>query len=178
MRLASGLRFGLAFTAIFGLAAAVRAADAPAEAEVIHTQAQACADAMLKENYEKFADLTYPKVIELMGGRAKLIELVRQGQADMRARNTALTEFTCRPPAEAVAGGPERFAVVPFTMRMTVGKSKIRRDGYLLAISGDGGKNWTFLSGTPELKAQLKELTPNAPAALKLPPPSPIMDEK
>src|SRR6266496_5217475 len=148
-------RMALVFLAALVLVPRSLAADAPSP-EAIRLEAQACADAMLKGNFEAFADFTHPKLVELLGGRQKFIEAIKKGDAEMKAQKTAITGFTTRVPDGVVKGGSDLFAVVPTTLSMTIKDSKIKQDGYLLAVSSDGGTKWTFITG--EDRAKLKEI--------------------
>ena len=58
------------------LVAGCQSAQAPDEAvlrQVVKQKAAEINDALLKEDFGKFADLTHPKVVELMGGRQKMM---------------------------------------------------------------------------------------------------------
>jgi hypothetical protein len=145
------------------------AADAPPTPEAIRLQAQACADAMLKGDLETFANFTHPKLIELMGGRAKFIDAIKQGNAEMKAQKSAITGFSTRAPEGVVKGGNDLFAVVPMTLTLTQRETKVSHEGYLVAVSSDGGTKWTFITG--DERAKLKEILPNLPEELKLPAP-------
>src|SRR5258706_4573394 len=151
-------RMGWVVLATFVVAAPCFAADAPTP-EAIRTEAQACADAMLKGDLETFANFTHPKLIELMGGRTKFIEAIRQGNAEMKAQKSAITGFSTRAPEGVVKGGNDLFAVVPMTLTVTQRDSKIKQEGYLVAVSSDGGTKWTFITG--DERAKLKEILPN-----------------
>src|SRR5258705_6845523 len=130
-------RMALVFVAAMVLVPRSFAAEPSPEA--IRTEAQACADAMLKGNFEAFADLTHPKLIELMGGRQKFLDAIKKGDAEMKAQKAAITSFTARAPDGVVKGGADLFAIVPTTLAMTIKDSKIKQDGFLIAVSSDGG---------------------------------------
>ena len=150
-------------------AAPCRGADAPPAPESIRAAAQSCADAMLKGDFEAFANFTHPKLIEMFGGRQKFIDTIKKGDADMKAQKTSITSFTVRAPEGTTKGGADLFAVVPTTLAMMIRDSKIKQDGYLIAVSSDNGAHWTFVTGDGIERAKLKEILPNLPEELKLP---------
>jgi hypothetical protein len=165
-------RTGWAVLAALIFAQPCLAADAPPPTpEAIRTQAQACADAMLKGDLETFANYTNPKLIELMGGRQKFIDAIKQGNAEMKAQKSAITGFSTRAPEGVVKGGNDLYAVVPMTLTVTQRDAKVSHEGYLVAVSSDGGAKWTFITG--DERAKLKEILPNLPEDLKLPAPPP-----
>jgi hypothetical protein len=57
---------------------AMLAAEPDPKLKAAQAEAQAISDATLKGDFEKLADHTHPKVIEVMGGRRKMIERTRQ----------------------------------------------------------------------------------------------------
>src|SRR5258706_2896815 len=158
MKLMIARRIGLVILVALIFALPGCAADAPTP-EAIRTQAQACADAMLKGDLETFANFTHPKLIELMGGRQKFIDAIKQGNAEMKAQKSAITGFSTRAPEGVVKGGNDLFAVVPMTLTVSKPDSKSKQEGYLVAVSSDGGTKWTFITG--DERAKLKEILPN-----------------
>jgi hypothetical protein len=146
-----------------------RGADAPPAPESIRAAAQSCADAMLKGDFEAFANFTHPRLIEMFGGRQKFIATIKKGNEDMKAQKAAITSFTVRAPDGTTKGGADLFAVVPTTLAMTIRDSKIKQDGYLIGVSSDNGAHWTFVTGDGIERAKLKEILPNLPEELKLP---------
>jgi hypothetical protein len=161
-------RLSLTFLAALVFSAPCRAADAPSP-ESIRAAAQSCADAMLKGDFEAFANFTHPKLIEMFGGRQKFIDTIKKGDAEMKSQKATITSFTVRAPDSTTKGGADLFAVVPTTLAMTIKDSKIKQDGYLIAVSSDNGAHWTFVTGEGIERAKLKEILPNLPDELKLP---------
>jgi hypothetical protein len=156
---------------MFALAWAGGARAADAALEEVRAKAQACADAMLKGDYEAFVGYTHPKVIELVGGREKMLETLRKGTAQMKAQGIAFVSFDVAAPANVIgAGKPRQLAVVPTKFEMTSGTTHIKQEGFLLAVSDDAGKSWTFIDGAGLTdKEQLKQFLGDVPAELKLP---------
>jgi hypothetical protein len=72
-----------------------------------------------------------------------------------------------------VEAAAEVYAIVPFKLRMTgPGGVSGTQPSYLIGVSGDHGRNWKFLdgSGVAGDRAKLKQVLPNFPKALRLPP--------
>jgi hypothetical protein len=151
------------------IAPTARAADATLE--TIRQQAQACADAMLKGEFARFVDLTHPKLVELMGGRDKMIESLKKGTAQMKAQHTTIVAFNVAAPAGVIQNGKDgQLAIVPTNFELKAGKTKITQAGYLLGCSTDAGKTWTFIDGAGVTDAaSLKPILGDVPKDLKLP---------
>ena len=50
---------------------------------VIKQQAESTANAILSDDYETLIRFTHPRVIELVGGREKMISLIKKGKVEI-----------------------------------------------------------------------------------------------
>jgi hypothetical protein len=137
--------------------------------EQVRAKAQECADAMLSGDYGKVADLSHPKVVQEIGGKQKMIDTLKTGVAQMKAQQFALVSYKAQAPPEILGSGSDRMAVLPTAMEMTTPTGKLKQKSYLLGISSDGGRNWTFVDGSEMTAEKLKFVVPNPPNDLKLP---------
>lgn len=67
--------------------------------------------------------------------------------------------------------GTKIYAVVPTTLEMTIKNAgRVRSKGYLLGISEDQGKTWTFIDGSGlKSKKERQKVLPEIHNKLKLP---------
>jgi hypothetical protein len=137
--------------------------------EQVRAKAQECADAMLGGDYGKVADLTHPKIVNEIGGRSKMVETMTTAVAQMKAQRFSLKSYTAKAPGEILGSGSDRMAVVPTAMEMQTPTGTLKQNSYLLGISSDGGRNWTFVDGSEMTADRLKFVVPNPPKDLKLP---------
>jgi len=124
---------------------------------------------MVAAKYGVVLDLTYPAILELMGGREKALGYVEKQIDAMKEQGISIVSFTAGDPSEIKEGGSELFAVIPATMEMKAPQVKITAKSFFLAISQDQGKSWSFADGsnlTPEI---MKAMFPKFPPELKLP---------
>jgi hypothetical protein len=98
-----------------------------------------------------------------------MIELLRRGTEDMKSHGSAILGAEVAEPKEVIASGERRFAIVPMTVRVKVPEGTLRSKGFLLAISIDEGKTWTFIDGAGLTKEKLAQLFPDIPSQLTLP---------
>jgi hypothetical protein len=137
--------------------------------KVAKRKADEVVQATVKGDFEKIADYTYPKVIADMGGREKMIGAMKFGQRDMQARGITFHSAKVGDPSPLVAGDAELFTIVPFTLEIKVPGGRLTTKSYLLGISADKGKTWTFVDGSGlGNDAKAKQLFPNMPEQLKL----------
>ena len=135
--------------------------------EKLKLQAQELADAIIKGDYARAADLTYPKLVRLMGGRTKFIAAFEREMRETTSEQFRLSSITVGEPLDIVNVNRQYYAIVPQTMRIKVPEGMLVGDAFMFGISSDGGQNWTFIdSGKASNKEQLRMLI--GPAADQL----------
>lgn len=133
--------------------------------------------ALLAGNYGTVLDLTYPAIVEIMGGREEALGAIEKQMHAIREKGISLTSYTAGEPSEIKTGGSELFAAIPTTLEMKAPQMKIVANSYLIAISADQGKSWFYADGsnlTPEL---MKTIFPKFPKELKLPEKSNVVEK-
>jgi hypothetical protein len=139
--------------------------------KVAKRKANEVVQATIKSDFDKIADLTYPKVVDQMGGRKKMIDAMTTGLRDMKARGIEFTSAKIEDARPLVAGGADVYTIIPFTLEIKVPGGRATTKSYLLGISADKGKTWSFVdgSGIGNDERMAKKLLPNLPQELKLP---------
>lgn len=139
----------------------------------LKSQAEECASAFLSGEYERLADCTYPKVVELMGGREKMAAFVRKGMDEIKAEGFETISYTTGAPAQVLKVGGETYAVLPAKLRMKAPGGVLVGESFMIGVSSDEGKSWKFVSGNTASQDKLKILFPAAAGLLKFPAPKP-----
>ena len=145
----------------------------------VKKQAQELADAFVAGNFEKVADLTHPVLVELSGGKAKMVAGLKQEMSEPGAESFRVLSMPVGEPKRVVKSQDYLLAVVPVTMRVKMPEGVYAQRIAYLGVSQDGGQNWTFLSGGID-KGTLKVLFPLIPTAideLELPAGAPLVRE-
>ena len=134
-------------------------------------QAQQLCDAVLAADYNTVANLTYPKLIEVMGGRETYMSAIAQAMKETQSNVFRVVAVEVGEPRDAVEVGGESYAIVPTTMKMKVPEGTLVGEAFMIAVSRDGGQNWTFVdSGGRNLdQRMLKTLFPLAAEKLRIP---------
>jgi hypothetical protein len=145
----------------------------------VKKKAQELGQSLLKGDYAKVVDLTYPKVVELGGGRDKTIDAIRASIKQWNEEGLTIKSVVVDEPSDYVAEGKNTFVILPTTTEIAVeSKStgvgipagKIVAKSYLLGISPDGAKTWTFIDGSGMADEKKRDmLLLKLPAKLKLP---------
>jgi hypothetical protein len=142
----------------------------PSYAE-IKAKAKATSDALVRRDYNTVADYTYPKVIRLMGGRANMITITAQEMGKMQSNGFTIKSVSVVEPNKVQIIGNQIFSIVPMTMTMKVPDGTMVVESFLIAISEDGSRTWTFVDGTiAGNRSLLLRIFPIAADKLRLPP--------
>ena len=136
---------------------------------LIHDKAVELTEAFRKGQYETILALTYPKLTELMGGREKMLSVLKQAVDELNHGTIRVTSTEIGEVSEPVSGGDKLFCVVFENLHLALPNGTGESPGYLLAISVDQGKTWTFLDGAGLTPEAVKLVCPDLPATLKLP---------
>lgn len=159
----------LLFVSLLAAAAAAQEQLGEEAAKRLQEQAEESGRAFIEGDYGRLADFTYPKLVELLGGREKLVEVVRKGVEGMKAEGFVPLSSAPSAPVQVLKAGRQTYAIVPLKFKMRAPGQLLVSDSFMIAISDDGGKNWKFLSGASVDEARLKILLPDAAGKLKLP---------
>ena len=132
--------------------------------------AEKVAKATIEGDAETIVDLSYPGLVKLIGGRKEMIEFTRAAIEQLRDEGDAFKKFEVKEPQTFYTEGANTFIVVPTRFEMMVSKKTVAGESYLLAISSDQGKTWTFLDGSGmHHKEFRKKILPKLPEKLILP---------
>ena len=142
---------------------------AQVDSDVIKKQAELTANALVNDDYETLIKFTYPKVIELVGGRDKMISLIKKGKIEMGQQGISFDKVIIGKPSKTVIAGDEIHCLVPQTVYMKVPKGKLKSETQLLAVSRDNGSNWFFIDAVSLNKDNIKRVLPNYNFDLVLP---------
>jgi hypothetical protein len=133
-------------------------------------QAKEMNDAFARKDYERFADLTYPKIVEMAGGRDQMLKGIPQQLKEMEAEGVVILSSTSGSPTQFVHDSGSIYAVLPATLKAKAKDGIFQSEGSMVGISSDGGANWTFIDASGKDHRELKTILGNVVDRLNLPP--------
>lgn len=133
-------------------------------------QAKEVNDAFSRKDFARFMDLTYPKVIDLAGGREKMLAAMNKELKEMEAEGVVLLSSTSGAPTQFIHDSGSVYGVLPITLKVKAQDGIFQSEGSMIGISTDGGVNWTFIDASGKDLSELKKLLPGIADKLKLPP--------
>lgn len=134
------------------------------------TQANQLVEAIRLGEYEKAADLTYPKLIELIGERAKYLAALERGMKEIQSDSFRAISTVAGDAVDVIEVGSDVYAIVPTTMKFKVAEGVLVGQAAMIGVSNDRGEHWTFVdSGKASNQEALKLLFPAVADRLKVP---------
>jgi hypothetical protein len=128
------------------------------------------------------ADLTYPDLVELLGGKANMVSQLKQEIGGWGREGFKILEMPVGEPTQVVKSGDYLLAVLPVTMRIKMPEGVFAQQTAYIGVSRDGGQSWTFADGRGGDKQKLKVLfamIPQAVDKLELPKETrPVLESK
>jgi hypothetical protein len=132
------------FLLFFGMLVTA-SADAQNLATTIKVQAMDMATAWIKNDFAGFVKYMHPAVITFAGGNEKMKVNMDSAYAAMKRFSVKVKRYWIGSPGEIAQYKNQLQAVLPVstTLEMVLGEMTVENS--MIAISDDGGKNWTFI---------------------------------
>jgi len=131
-------------------------------------------EAFGSKDYARFVDLIHPKVIEMAGGRERLIAEMTKELKQMEAEGVVVLSSTCGGPTQFFRDGSESlYAVLPTTLKIKAQTGIFQSESSMIAVSSDDGANWKFIDASGKDQGELEKLIPGVADKLNLPPDKP-----
>ena len=133
-------------------------------------QAEETANAFVHKDFKTIVDLTYPRVVEFMGGREKMVSAIEQGVKQAEGEGITFVSVDVGEPEKVISVGRQLFSIVPTTLKMKVPGGTLIGESFMIGVSENGGSKWTFVDGAGGIdKGKLRTLFPSAADKLQLP---------
>jgi hypothetical protein len=141
----------------------------PAAAMNLKKQADQMAHDFSNRDYAAFTKYTYPKVVQMVGGEAKMVVVIK-GQVDKWSKDgISISSVSVGEATKIVKAGNELHSIINQKLVLKVPGGTMTKNSYLLAISGNNGVKWYFIDSAPFNKDNLKKMFPNFNSALVIP---------
>lgn len=128
--------------------------------DIIKSDCEKMAAAMLQKNYSEIIDYTYPKLVEMAGGKQALLDASKSAFEKMD-ESFKIDKITFGEPQKIYVAGKELHCIVPETLSINTNKGKMQASYSLLAVSLDKGKKWYFIETHKFTPKFMKTIFPN-----------------
>src|SRR5262249_45696487 len=124
---------------------------------------------LFEDNYEGVADCMPNEAVKQLGGRQAIVNIMRQGTAEMARDGVHFERAIIDPPSELTKSANRMFGILPQVTVMKVPAGHLHQRSYLLGVSSDDGRNWKFIDGVKLKRNMAEQLFPDLPPSLALP---------
>ena len=126
-------------------------------------------NSLLEKDYEKLSQFTYPVIVEWMGGKKEMINIITLEMDRIEKQGIIFLELSIGEPEEIYNAGSEIHCLVPQKVILESKDGKIINSSHLLAVSNDSGEHWFFVDTTQITPENVTHLFPKFNSELKIP---------
>jgi len=130
----------------------------------IKNEAEKMCNSLVNKNYEGFVTYMYPPLIELMGGKEKVIDILRKGLPE----GSTIERVKISYPSDTIMINNQIQCTLKEVIEMNVKGGKLLSTSTLIGISDDHGKIWYFLDANSKSLVTLKRNFPDLSGRLIL----------
>jgi hypothetical protein len=141
------------------------------DTSALKKQANRFANATFNNDHKLVIDLTYPKLVELSGGRDSMQKLIIERIESLKKQGVMKFEGSVGSPGPFITAGKQIHCLLPETLILKMFNGRYVTRSYLLAISNDKGKSWTFMDVGKMPGEVLHKLLPDYNDELVIPTP-------
>lgn len=134
---------------------------AQTENQSLNTQLGEMKKFFLAGDYENLVNYTYPKVIEMMGGKSNMVKATKDVMNKMKNDGFSITDLNFKNPSVFLKKENELQCSLTQIIVMKTNRGKIESEYTLIGISSDDGQNWTFLDTSGKDKETMLKYFPN-----------------
>jgi len=127
----------------------------------LNAQLREMKDYFLAGDYENFVNYTYPKLIEMMGGKSNIVKSTKQGMEKMKSDGFSLVDISFKDPTKFLKKDNELQCSFTQVIVMITPNGKFESEYTLIGISNDNGQNWTFIDTSGKDKETMLKYFPN-----------------
>ncbi len=124
---------------------------------------------MIEKDYESLSRFTYPVIVEWMGGKERMINLISKEMQRIEDQGVVFLELSLGEPEKLYTAGKEIHCLVPQKVILENNDGKIISSSHLLAVSVDLGENWYFVDTAQLTSENVTVLFPKFNSDLKIP---------
>lgn len=137
--------------------------------ENVLKQAYEMRQAFMNKNYDVFSGYVHEGVIKMMGGKKKMIDVSVAAMDTMNKQGYHFKKVDFSDVSDIITVKNEQQAVVHQKIQMDTPKGNINADYYMVAVSGNNGKNWKFIDTSGKDIQTMRKYFPNLSSQLVIP---------
>lgn len=137
--------------------------------EQLYKQVEMMGTHFINQEFKSYVQFCYPKVLEMIGGRERMIEILEMQASQMANENVRFTRISFGEPTSIIEMGSELQCTIPQTLEIQLQGGRLVTKSTIIAISENQGENWYFIDPTNKDIHTIRELFPNISEKLVIP---------
>jgi len=126
----------------------------------IIAKAEAMYQSFFQQDFKTFIQFMHPKVVQLSGGKDKLIRKMQAEAKQNQADHILYKKVTIGEPGHLFEAGSELHCIVPRESLLEMDGEHHYLSGKMLAISQDTGRTWFFMEISGFDNVSIKKILP------------------
>ena len=140
---------------------------------IIRNQANKMGQAFINGDYKIFSHFTNPDIVKMMGGENRMAQTLAKIASDMNLKGMMFKSITLGDVSKIVKSGNELQCTMSQHTEIKLPSGRAISTSTLIAISTDGGSNWTFVDTSNKDLPTIKRILPHLSNAIVIPPQEP-----
>lgn len=124
-------------------------------------------------DYASFARFTYPKILTALGGQAKLAEILKKNETDMKSQGMTISKISFDEPTTIIKTKTELQSTIAQHTEIKYRGGRAVSTSTLIGISTNNGADWTFIDSSNKDLPTLRKIVPTLSPQITIPPVQP-----
>ncbi|HEX3009057.1 MAG TPA: hypothetical protein VHO90_15745, partial [Bacteroidales bacterium] len=129
--------------------------------KVILVEAAKMMESFRSKDYDRFIAYTYPKLIEIAGGKEKMLIELEKGLDKLKEQGISIDTVMFSKPNSIIEINGELQTTLVETLIMTIPQGKMASKSSLVCISTDRGATWFFVEASSKDLKEMQAMFPN-----------------
>jgi len=123
----------------------------------------------IEKDYTHYVKYINPKIVANTGGNDKMIVLVKQSVDEMKSKGITFKDLSIGNISPVVITKAGLQSVVQELLTLKMNEGRVEATSYLIALSADKGKTWTFIDTSGKPLAEMQKMFPSLSNELVIP---------
>lgn len=137
--------------------------------KTVSEQAEKMGKFFLEGDYASFVLYNNPAIIDMMGGKQKMAEILQEQIMGMKDDSVSVINISFEKPMQFCTVNNIMQCTVGQILELQVPKGKMISKTTLIGVSKDNGKNWTFADVAGKDPELIKKILPSVCASIIIP---------
>ena len=149
---------------------AIHVSGSPEQIKTVQSDVTIIIHAVYDSDHETALRFTHPKILEMMGGKEKVTEALKEAFSTFEALDMSIESLAFPEAPRFFAGKENVYVTVPTLTIMVANGKRVESLNFQFGIRKQDEEEWTYIEGSRVTKESLKQLFSDIPESIELPP--------